>query len=86
LAKARILVKLDSDEIRKLLKSNDVGDYLLDLGKQVADKAGPDYIASLDKESRKTRVVVNVGDPRPGAKFIEMRTGRLARALGETKK
>jgi hypothetical protein len=86
LAKARILVKLDSPEIRELLKSNDVADYLLELGNKVADKAGPDYLAAVDREARKSRVVVNVLDPRPEARFVEMKTGRLARALGETSK
>jgi hypothetical protein len=86
LAKARILVKLDSSEIRELLKSNDVADYLLELGNEVADKAGPDYLAEVDRESRKSRVVVNVIDPRPEARFVEMSTGRLARALGAASK
>jgi hypothetical protein len=86
LAKARVQVKLDSVEIRKLLKGNDVGDFLFDLGEKVANSAGPDYKTEKDFESRKTRVVVNVIDPRPEAKFIEMKTGRLSRALGANSK
>lgn len=86
MAKARVQVKLDSQEIRKLLKGNDVGDFLFDLGEKVANSAGPDYKTEKDFESRKTRVVVNVIDPRPEAKFIEMKTGRLARALGANSK
>jgi hypothetical protein len=86
LAKARVVVDLDSVEIRKLLKSRDVADFLYDLGDSVASAAGPDYKAVRDFESRKTRVVVNVIDPRPEAKFIEMKTGRLARALGAVSK
>ena len=86
MAKARVTVKLDSDEVRKLLKSNDVADFLFDLGEDVASSAGSDYKAVKDFESRKTRVVVNVIDPRPEAKFIEMKTGRLARALGAVSK
>jgi hypothetical protein len=86
LAKARVVVKLDSEEIRKLLKGNDVADYLAKLGDSVASSAGPEYKAVKDFESRKTRVVVNVIDPRPEAKFIEMKTGRLARALGAVSK
>ena len=84
LAKARIEVKLDSAEIRKLLKSEEVGNFLYEIGQEVADKAGPEYETEKDFQSRKTRVVVNVMDPRPEARFIEMSTGRLARALGDT--
>lgn len=84
--KARVTIKLDSPEIRKLLKGQEVADFLLDLGNQVASAAGSDYDAVKDFDSRKTRVVVNVIDPRPEAKFIEMRTGRLARALGQVSK
>lgn len=83
LAKARIHVKLDSDEIKKLLKSQELTDFLKDRGEDVASNAGAEYEVQVDRESRKTRVVVNVIDPRPAAKFIEMQTGRLARALGE---
>jgi hypothetical protein len=79
-------VQLDSSEVRKLLKSPEVASYLLSLGETVASKAGPEYKAEIDNESRKSRVVVNVVDDRKEARFIEMRTGRLARALGESKK
>ena len=83
MAKARVQVKLDSDEIRKLLKGSDVSKFLMDLGEDVASKAGPEYFPVLDTTSRKTRALVNVVDTRREAKFIEMKTGRLARALGE---
>lgn len=86
MAKARVRVELDSPQIRKLLKGSDVGKFLLELGNEVASNAGPEYEARLDNVSRKTRILVNVVDPRPEAKFIEMKTGRLARALGATKK
>lgn len=84
LLKGRIEVKLDSVEIRNLLKGNEVADFLFELGEEVADKAGPDYEAQKDFQARKTRVVINVIDPRPEARFIEMNTGTLARALGDT--
>jgi hypothetical protein len=83
MAKGRIYVKLDSPEIKKLLKGPEVKDFLLDLGNDVASKAGPEYKAIADTTSRKSRVVVNVIDPRPKAKYTEMKYGKLARALGE---
>ena len=82
---ARVEVKLDSPEIRKLLKSNDLAEFLMGIGDAVASKAGGEYSAEISN-ARKSRVVVNVIDPRPEARFIEMKTGNLARALGATKK
>jgi hypothetical protein len=81
-----VYVNLDSKEVRKLLKSPEVASYLLSLGETVASKAGTEYRAEVDNESRKSRVVVNVVDDRREARFIEMSTGKLARALGESKK
>jgi hypothetical protein len=81
-----VYVNLDSSEVRKLLKSPEVASHLLSLGEGVASKAGPEYRAEVDNESRKSRVVVNVVDDRKEARFIEMSTGKLARALGESKK
>lgn len=82
MAKARVLVKLDSPAIRELLRSSEVGDFLEDIGQNVAAKAGSEYEVQVDYTSRKSRVVVNVIDPREGAMFREMNTGNLARALG----
>ena len=82
MAKARVQVKLDSDNIRALLKGPEVGKFLGDLGNKVASNAGPDYLVDIDYTSRKTRVVVNVYDPAPDARFKEASSGRLARALG----
>jgi hypothetical protein len=79
-------VKLDSAEVRNLLKSPEVASFLLGLGETVASKAGTEYRAEIDNVSRKSRVVVNVVDDRREARFIEMSTGKLARALGESKK
>jgi hypothetical protein len=84
MARARIV--LDYWNIRELLKGPDVSKFLLDLGNDVADAAGPDYLAEVDNVSRKKRVVVNVKDPRRGALQREMSSGRLARALGSVKK
>ena len=86
MARARVQVVLDSPEIRKLLKGPEVSSYLVELGEAVASNAGPEYSVVLDTTSRKTRALVNVVDTRREAKFIEMKTGRLARALGATKK
>jgi hypothetical protein len=79
---SRINVKLDSPEVRKLLKSQEVGNYLVGIGNKVASIAGPEYQTEVDYASRKTRVVVNVVDPTEGARFKEASTGKLARALG----
>lgn len=84
MARARVQVVLDSDEIRKLLKGPEVSKFLVELGEDVASNAGPEYSVVLDTTSRKTRALVNVVDTRREAKFIEMKTGRLARALGAT--
>jgi hypothetical protein len=81
-----VYVQLDSFEVRKLLKSSEVASFLLDLGETVASKAGSDYRAEVDNASRKSRVVINVVDDRREARFIEMSSGNLARALGESKK
>lgn len=79
-------VILDYWNIRKLLKGPDVSKFLLELGNDVADAAGSEYLAEVDNVSRKKRVVVNVKDPRRGALQREMSSGRLARALGSVKK
>ncbi len=81
-----VYINLDRAEIGKLLKSSEVANFLKEVGEDVASKAGPDFRVEIDTESRKSRVVANVIDPRPEARFIEMRTGALARALGATKK
>ncbi len=81
-----VYVQLDTKEVRNLLKSPEVASFLLGVGETVASKAGPEYRAEVDNESRKSRVVVNVVDDRREARFIEMSTGKLARALGESKK
>ena len=81
-----VYVNLDRAEVRNLLKSPEVASFLLGIGETVASKAGPEYKAEVDNKSRKSRVVVNVVDDRKEARFIEMSTGRLARALGESKK
>ena len=81
-----VYVNLDRAEVRNLLKSPEVASFLLGIGETVASKAGPEYRAEVDTEARQSRVVVNVVDDRREARFIEMSTGRLARALGESKK
>lgn len=81
-----VYVNLDRAEIGKLLKGREVSNFLREIGEDVASKAGPDFIVEIDTQSRKSRVVANVIDPRPEARFIEMRTGALARALGATSK
>ena len=83
---SRIYVNLDRAEIGKFLKGPEVVGFLREVGEAVASNAGPDYIVEVDTTSRKSRAVANVMDTRPGARFIEARTGTLARALGATKK
>jgi hypothetical protein len=77
-----VYVKLDKEAIGELLKSSEVGSFLEEVGDQVANKAGSEYEVQVDYTSRKSRVVVNVVDPREGALFREQQTGNLARALG----
>jgi hypothetical protein len=84
MAKARIQVKLDSPEVRALLKGSSVSSYLLGLGNQLADAAGSEYQVSSGQRS--SRAVVNVYDPNEGAMFREAATGNLARALGRVSK
>jgi hypothetical protein len=79
-------VHLDKAEIGRFLKGPEVSSFLREVGEAVADNAGPEYSVDIDTQSRKSRVVANVIDSRPEARFIEMRTGRLARALGATRK
>jgi hypothetical protein len=83
---ARPQLILDYWNIRELLKGPEVSKFLLDLGNDVANAAGSEYVAEVDNVSRKKRVVVNVKDPRRGALQREMASGRLARALGSVKK
>lgn len=79
---AKIRVELDRVEVGKILKGEGITELLLDIGNDVANKAGDGYEAQVG--SRKTRAVVNVIDPREGAFFREASTGNLARALGGT--
>lgn len=81
-----IYVNLDRAEIGKLLKGSEVSEFLKKVGEDVASRAGSDFKVEIDTESRKSRVVANVIDPRPDARFREMRTGNLARALGASSK
>ena len=85
LAKARIYVTLDKAEVGKILKGQELSDFLLNLAQEVASKAGPEYEARISN-ARKSRVISIALDPRPDAKFREMNTGRLARALGATQR
>ena len=86
MASARVNIKLDKAGVGDLLKSKEVGNYLLALAGKVADAAGPDYESRVDYTSRKSRVVAIALDPRAEARFVEMNTGTLARALGTVSK
>lgn len=79
-------VNLDRAEIGRFLKGSEVTSFLREVGEDVAARAGSDYSVEIDTQSRKSRAVANVIDARPEARFIEMRTGNLARALGASKK
>lgn len=79
-------VVLDRIAVGDLLKSQEVGDYLLAIADKVADAAGPEYQSRVDYTSRKSRVVAIALDPREEARFVEMSTGKLARALGTVSK
>ena len=77
---AKIWVKLDSKNVRDVLKGPGITDLLKEIGGKVARKAGSDYEVKVG--SRTTRAVVNVLDPRRGALQREAKSGNLARALG----
>lgn len=81
LAKARIDVKLDSKEVRAILKDPELESFLLGIAQDVADNAGSEYEARTSN-ARASRVIAIALDPRPDAKFREMNRGALARALG----
>lgn len=76
-----VRVQLDRSAVGELLKSQEVSSFLLEIAKDVASEAGGEYEASISS-ARKSRTMAIVSDPRPEARFVEMRTGRLARALG----
>jgi hypothetical protein len=80
LASTRVV--LDKQGVGDLLKSKEVGNYLLAIADKVANAAGSEYESRVDYTSRKSRVVAIALDPREEAKFVEMSTGKLARALG----
>jgi hypothetical protein len=80
LASTRVV--LDKEGVGDLLKSKEVGNYLLAIADKVASAAGPEYESKVDYTSRKSRVVAIALDPREEARFVEMSTGKLARALG----
>jgi predicted nuclease of restriction endonuclease-like (RecB) superfamily len=82
-------LSLQEDALEKVIEdelTKHITKFLLELGNDVADAAGSEYLAEVDNVSRKKRVVVNVKDPRRGALQREMSSGRLARALGSVKK
>ena len=64
------------------MKGQELSSFLLDLAEDVASKAGPEFEARISN-ARKSRVISIALDPSPNARFKEMETGRLARALGE---
>lgn len=82
MAKARIDVQLDKAEIGKIMKGKELSDFLLEIAQDVASKAGPEFEARISN-ARKSRVIAIALDPSPNARFKEMETGRLARALGD---
>ena len=82
----KVYVNLDRAEIGRFLKGSEVTNFLRKVGEGVASRAGSDYTVQIDTQSRKSRAVANVIDSRREARFIEMRTGNLARALGASKK
>jgi hypothetical protein len=75
---AKVYVRLDRAEVGNLLKSPEVGSFLRDIGKKIAS-ADSNY--EVQDWTRATRRVVNVVDPRPDARFREMSTGQMARAV-----
>lgn len=76
-----VRVQLDRSAVRELLRSSEVSSFLMEIANEVVSVAGSDYEASISS-ARKSRTMAVVADTRPEARFVEMRTGNLARALG----
>lgn len=80
-----VWIELDRAGVGNLLKSPEVASFLEDIGNTVAQNAGPEYQSNINSTRRTTRVIVEVIDPRPDAKWREAKTGNLAKALGAAK-
>jgi sensor histidine kinase regulating citrate/malate metabolism len=77
-----VKVKLDKPQVRaQLLKSAAVRAEVERVAKEVAARAGAEFIVQMDE--RPLRVVANVFDPEPGAFRREASSGTLARAVGK---
>jgi hypothetical protein len=75
-------IKLDRPQVRaQLLKSAAIRAEVERVAKEVAAKAGPEYIVQMAE--RPQRVVANVFDPEPGGFRREASSGNLARAVGK---
>jgi len=81
---AKVKVELDRESIGRLLKSDDVANFLENIGNEIVGHAGSGYEVNINQTRRKSRVIVEVIDPRPDAKWREAKTGNLARAVGAT--
>jgi hypothetical protein len=77
-----VKVTLDQPQVRaQLLKSAAIRDEVQRVAKEVAAKAGPEYVVQMGE--RPQRVVANVFDPERGAFRREAESGNLARAVGK---
>ena len=82
MAKARIGVKLDFEEIGKILKSNELGSMLEDEARSIAQSAGgQDYEVEVTYDRRASRVISMVKDVSENGFGREIATGNLARAV-----
>tara|TARA_R110000764_G_scaffold216924_2_gene303947 strand:- start:1306 stop:1581 length:276 start_codon:yes stop_codon:yes gene_type:complete len=81
-AKARIGIKLDFDEIGKILDSSELAAVLESEAKSVAQAAGgQDYEVEVTYDRRKSRTISMVKDVSPNGFGREIATGNLARAV-----
>jgi hypothetical protein len=79
---ARTRIVFDKQGIRSLLKSPEIGTALRQIAQEVDTAAGGGYEVELTFDRRTSRAISMVKDMSEGARFREMTTGKLARAIG----
>jgi hypothetical protein len=79
---ARPKIVFDKQGIRDLLKSPELGSTLRQVAEEVDAAAGGGYDVELTFDRRTSRAISMVKDMSEGARFREMTTGKLARAIG----
>lgn len=73
--------ELNQEGIRELLNSDEVGDYLTEVGEEVARRAGSGY-AAADPHHSGQRLIVNVYTENLAAYRDNLRNNTLLKAIG----